>query len=158
MTTITCPKCDYRFETTATTNTRCRQCHHVCTVPRSTTTTRPATRRRASPRREVTERWAYGIDLLCGHVQVSCDDDTAPDHVEELLWRCPVCGTFEQVAAVIGCVPADEADPLCWDELLGNLFGEDEATYERAWDQLGDNDDDDEDDDDDDDQQAVTSP
>ena len=152
MTTITCPKCSYRFETAATTNTRCRQCRHVCTVPRSTTS-QPERKRRAAPRREATERWDYGLDLLCGHVLVSCDDDTAPDDVDERLWRCPVCNTFEQVAAVVGYLPADEA-PLGWDELLGNLFGEDDAAYERAWDQLGDG----EDGEDDEDALAVTSP
>jgi hypothetical protein len=93
---------------------------------------------------------------------MSRNDDTAPDDADELLWRCDECDTFEQVAAVIGYMPADEANTLCWEELLAGLFGVDEATYERAWDQLGDEDEEDEEDEDededDDDQQAVTSP
>ncbi|MHB1781823.1 MAG: TFIIB-type zinc ribbon-containing protein [Acidimicrobiales bacterium] len=126
MTTLTCPKCGTTFETSATTNTRCRSCRHVVNVPRGGSS---APRRAASN----VSRTAVGLVLDCGHPFAVYDEDAAaeadPDGYE---WVCFVCDTLRSVRRVVGTLTVGPDDGNSPEELLSVLFDDDDDTVQ--WD------------------------
>ena len=85
-TTITCPRCGYRFETAACTSTRCRRCKTVVRVP---------TAARSSNGSGVTGskvEHTFGIVLLsCGHpaVVVVHPGRSIAAILKRYEWECP---------------------------------------------------------------------
>lgn len=125
-TTLTCPKCGASFETTATTNTRCRSCRHVVNVPRGEA---QRSRRAAS----TGPRAAVGLVLSCGHPYAAYDEGAGaiadPTSYE---WSCYVCDAFRSVARVVGTVTVEPGDGDLPEELLAVLFDGDDDTV--SWD------------------------
>jgi hypothetical protein len=89
MATITCPRCGYRFETAALTNTRCRRCKTVVRVPAAARSTNGSGG--AGSRGEHT----LGVVLLsCGHpaVVVVHPGRSIAATLNRYEWECPDSG------------------------------------------------------------------
>jgi len=101
MARITCPRCGYRFETTARTNTRCRRCNTVVRVP--------AAARRTNASRGAGSTGEHTLDIVllsCGHpaVVVVHPGRSISATLKRYEWECPDTGatvTAEQVLAVV---------------------------------------------------------
>lgn len=105
MTTLTCPRCGSTFETSATTNTRCRSCRFVIRVP--TGSDRPARPRPTRPARARSERFDLALLLGCGHLGAV---RAVPYGLEEAAggdWICGVCGAEDQRVAAAAGMPAE---------------------------------------------------
>ena len=90
MATITCPRCGYRFETAARTNTRCRRCKAVVRVPAAARSTNGSGV--TGPKGEHT----FGVVLLsCGHPAVVVVHPGRPiaATLKRYDWECPDTGS-----------------------------------------------------------------
>jgi hypothetical protein len=100
MVTISCPRCGFRFETAARTNTRCRRCKTVVRVP-------AAARRTGSGGAGSKGEHTFGVVLLsCGHpaVVVVHPGKSLARIVKQYDWECPDTGataTATRVLAVL---------------------------------------------------------
>jgi len=97
---ITCPRCGYRFETAARTNTRCRRCRAVVRVPASA-------RDPDGSGAGSTRKHTFGIILLsCGHpaVVIIHPGKSVAATLKLYDWECPDTGaavTATRVLAVL---------------------------------------------------------
>lgn len=101
MTTITCKRCGFSFETEATTNTRCRRCKTVVRVPAAARN--PDGPGCASSAREHT---LAVVLLSCGHpaVVIIHPGKSVAATLERYEWECPDTGaavTATRVLAVL---------------------------------------------------------
>jgi hypothetical protein len=86
MVTITCPRCGFRFETAARTNTRCRRCKTVVRVPAA------ARNPNGSGRAGSTREHTFGVVLLsCGHpaVVIIHPGRSIAATLKRYEWECP---------------------------------------------------------------------
>jgi hypothetical protein len=88
MATMTCPRCSHRFETKATTSTRCPSCRKVVTIGHKRG-----------------ERWDLGLLLECGHLGAARGMPFGPNEAAKNDGDCicGICGAEDQeVAAAAG--------------------------------------------------------
>jgi hypothetical protein len=98
MATITCPRCGYRFETAARTNTRCRRCKSVVRVPAAARSTNDSGG--AGSKGEHT----FGVVLLgCGHpaVVVIHPGRSISATLKRYEWECPDTGATVTATRVL---------------------------------------------------------
>jgi hypothetical protein len=106
VTTITCKRCGFSFETEATTNTRCRRCRGVVRVPAAARSPSGS-----GSRREHT----LGVILLsCGHpaVVVVHPGKSIVATLKLYEWECPDTGAAVTVTRVLAVLSEAEYENL----------------------------------------------
>jgi hypothetical protein len=109
MATITCPRCGYRFETAARTNTRCRRCKTVVRVPAAARSTNGSGG--AGSKGEHT----FGVFLLsCGHpaVVVVHPGRSIGVTLKRYDWECPDTGATVSATRVLGVLSETEYENM----------------------------------------------
>ena len=109
MTTITCSRCGYRFETAARTNTRCRRCRAVVRVP--------AAARSANDSRGTGSKGehTFGVVLLgCGHpdVVVIHPGRSIAATLKQYDWECPDSAATVTATRVLAVLSEAEYENL----------------------------------------------
>jgi len=98
MAIITCPRCGYRFETAARTNTRCRRCKTIVRIPAA------ARSAYGSGVAGSKGEHAFGIVLLsCGHpaVVVVHPGKSIAATLKRYEWECPDTGATVTATRVL---------------------------------------------------------
>ena len=109
MATITCPRCGYRFQTAARTNTRCGRCKTVVRVPAAARSTSGSAV--AGSRGE----HGFGIVLLsCGHpaVVVVHPGKSVAATLKRYDWECPDSGATVSATRVLTVLSEAEYEKL----------------------------------------------
>jgi len=109
VTTITCKRCGFSFETEATTNTRCRRCKTVVRVPAAARSTNGSGG--AGSKGEHT----IGVVLLgCGHpaVVVIHPGRSIAGTIKRYEWECPDTGATVTATRVLAVLSEAEYENL----------------------------------------------
>ena len=102
-TTLTCKHCGTTFDTSATTNTRCRRCKAVCRVP--------------SGQRPSEVPYVLALALVCGHVTTAMGEHVAADRAGDYEWPCPECGSeYREAVGVLGALSEAECQAMSQQE------------------------------------------
>jgi len=96
MSTITCKHCGLSFETEARTNTRCRRCRAVLSIP--------------SEQRSPKVPYVLALRLACGHVTTAVGENIEADSADDYEWPCPDCGLgYREAVGVLGALTEAES-------------------------------------------------
>jgi PHP family Zn ribbon phosphoesterase len=109
MATITCPRCGYRFETAARTNTRCRRCKTVVRVLAAARSTN------GSEGVDSKEEHTFGVVLLgCGHpaVVVVHPGRSIVATLKRYDWECPDSGATVTATRVLRVLSEAEYESM----------------------------------------------